>query len=92
MLTTRQKSKIIKESRVHEKDTGSAAVQIKLLNQRVEELAQHLKKHPKDVHSRRGLIKIVAKRRRLEKSLKTTKKEISSKSKPKKETSSKKKK
>ena len=78
MLTTRQKSKIIKESQIHEKDTGSAAVQIQLLNKRVEELAQHLKKYPKDVHSRRGLIKIVAKRRRLEKSLKTPKKEASS--------------
>lgn len=79
MLTTRQKSKIIKESQIHEKDTGSAVVQIKLLNKRVEELAQHLKKYPKDVHSRRGLIKIVAKRRRLEKSLKTSKKETPSK-------------
>lgn len=79
MLTTRQKSKIIKESQIHEKDTGSAVVQIKLLNKRVEELAQHLKKYPKDVHSRRGLIKIVAKRRRLEKSLKTSKKETLSK-------------
>lgn len=79
MLTTRQKSKIIKESQIHEKDTGSAAVQINLLNKRVEELAEHLKKYPKDVHSRRGLIKIVAKRRRLEKSLKTSKKETPSK-------------
>jgi len=70
MLTTRQKSKIIKEVQLHEKDTGSAGVQIKLLNDRIEELAQHLKKNPKDVHSRRGLIKMVGKRRKLEKSLK----------------------
>lgn len=75
MLTARQKSKIIKEVQLHDRDTGSARVQIKLLNQRIKELTEHLKKHPKDVHSRRGLLKMVSKRRRLEKSLAAAQKE-----------------
>lgn len=50
---------------MHEKDTGSAPVQIGLLTKRINELASHLKKHPKDNHSRRGLLMMVGKRRRL---------------------------
>jgi len=52
---------------MHETDTGSAEVQVGILNRRIDELASHLKKNPKDVHSRRGLLKMVSKRRKLEK-------------------------
>lgn len=54
---------MIAETRVHEKDTGSPEVQISLLTKSIEELASHLKKHPKDKHSRRGLLQMVANRR-----------------------------
>ena len=64
MLTKRVKSKVIKEHQAHEKDTGSAQVQIAVITRRVEELADHLKKNPKDHHSRRGLLKLVGKRRK----------------------------
>lgn len=62
MLTTRQKSKIIKEHGIHEKDSGSPEVQIGLLSKKIDELALHLKKHKKDNHSRRGLLSMVADR------------------------------
>ena len=62
MLTTRQKTKIIKEVSVHDKDTGSPEVQIALLTKRIGELTDHLKKHRKDIHSRRGLLGMVANR------------------------------
>jgi small subunit ribosomal protein S15 len=65
MLTPRKKKNIIKEHGAHESDTGSAKIQISLLTKQIEELVSHLKKHPKDVHSRRGLLKMVGKRRRL---------------------------
>lgn len=65
MLTKRVKSRIIGEHKVHEKDTGSAQVQIAVVTRQIEELAAHLKKNPKDHHSRRGLLKMVSKRRRL---------------------------
>ena len=65
MLTPRKKKNIIKEPGAHEADTGSAKIQISLLTKQIEELVSHLKKHPKDVHSRRGLLKMVGKRRRL---------------------------
>jgi len=65
MLTTRKKSSIIKEYKTHEKDTGSAEVQIALLTERITELTAHLKKHPKDNHSRRGLLVMVSKRKKL---------------------------
>lgn len=64
MLTKRKKEKVIKESAVHEKDTGSPEVQIAILSKRIDELAGHLKKHNKDNHSRRGLLQMVADRRR----------------------------
>ncbi len=63
MLTKRKKAATIKESGIHEKDTGSSEVQIALLTKRIDELATHLKKHAKDKHSRRGLLQIVADRR-----------------------------
>jgi len=65
MLKTNKKSKIIKEYKVHEKDTGSSDVQVAILTKQVEELTKHLKKHPKDNHSRLGLLKMIAKRRKL---------------------------
>lgn len=65
MLTLRKKKIIIKEHGLHDTDTGSAPVQISLLTRQIEELTSHLKKHPKDHHSRRGLLKMVAKRRSL---------------------------
>lgn len=64
MLTKRQKSGVVKEHAFHDTDTGSAAVQIGLLSKQIAELSAHLKKHPKDHHSRRGLLIMVGKRRR----------------------------
>ncbi|HUT96131.1 MAG TPA: 30S ribosomal protein S15 [Candidatus Paceibacterota bacterium] len=65
MLTKRKKSTIIGEHKVHETDTGSADVQIGILTEEITKLAAHLKKHPKDNHSRRGLLGMVSKRRKL---------------------------
>ena len=62
MLSTRQKTKIIKEIAIHDKDTGSPEVQVAILSKRIDELAMHLKKHKKDNHSRRGLLGMVADR------------------------------
>ena len=64
MLTTKKKQNIIKKSRIHDKDTGSPEVQIAILSKSIDELAKHLKEHKKDNHSRRGLIKMVADRRK----------------------------
>lgn len=65
MLTEENKRAIIKEHRLHEEDTGSAGVQIALLTQRITGLTQHLQEHRKDHHSRRGLMQMVGRRRRL---------------------------
>ncbi len=65
MLTTRKKANIIKELKQTDSDTGSAEVQVGLLTKQIEELTDHLKKHRKDNHSRRGLLKMVGKRKRL---------------------------
>ncbi|MEI8248991.1 MAG: 30S ribosomal protein S15 [Candidatus Taylorbacteria bacterium] len=62
MLTTRQKTKIIKETAIHTTDTGSTEVQVALLSKKIAELTEHLKKHKKDNHSRRGLLGMVADR------------------------------
>lgn len=62
MLTTRQKTKIIKETGIHDKDTGSPEIQVALLSKKITELTDHLKKHKKDNHSRRGLLGMVADR------------------------------
>ena len=56
---------IIAEHRLHDSDTGSPEVQIALLTQRIEHLTEHLKVHKKDFHSRRGLLMLVGRRRRL---------------------------
>lgn len=63
MLTKQKKAKTMKEVAVHEKDTGSPEVQIAVLSKRIDELQGHLKKHLKDLHSRRGLLQMVADRR-----------------------------
>ena len=65
MLTTRQKGLVIKKVQRHEKDTGSTDVQVGVLSRSIDELTKHLKDHPKDHHSRRGLLKMVSRRRRL---------------------------
>lgn len=65
MLKTQKKKKIIEEFQIHEKDTGSADVQAAILTEQIEALTKHLKKHPKDNHSRRGLLKMVSKRKKL---------------------------
>ncbi len=65
MLKPEEKTKIIKEYKTHEQDTGSPEVQIALLTEEIKRLLLHLKKHSKDFHSKRGLLKMVAKRRGL---------------------------
>jgi len=60
------KAATISEHRLHESDTGSPEVQIALLTARINELNEHLKVHKKDHHSRRGLLKLVGHRRRLQ--------------------------
>ena len=71
MLTTRKKKRIVKEHQKHKTDTGSASVQVALLSKKIFELAAHLKKNPKDQHSRRGLVIMVGKRRKFLKYLST---------------------
>lgn len=64
-LPVGEKKKIIEEFKIHDGDTGSPEVQIALLTKRIEKLAQHLKDHPHDKHSRKGLIGLIGQRRRL---------------------------
>jgi small subunit ribosomal protein S15 len=64
-LSTTQKQEIINEFQTVKGDTGSPEVQIALLTKRVTRLAEHLKDHAHDVHSRMGLLSMIAKRRRL---------------------------
>lgn len=70
MLHPKDKEKIIKKYQKHEKDTGSTEVQIALLTEKIKRLLSHLKKEKKDTHSKRGLLKMVMKRRKLLKYLK----------------------
>ena len=65
MLTTEKKAEIIKEYATCENDTGSPEVQVAILTYRINELNEHLKDHPHDNHSRRGLLKMVGHRRNL---------------------------
>lgn len=65
MLTTKKKKDVIAGVKTHDSDTGSPQVQIALLSERIAELTEHLKVHKKDIHSRRGLIKMVDTRRKL---------------------------
>lgn len=65
VLTSNDKVGIIDKFKIHEKDTGSSNVQIALLTKRINDLTDHFKTHPKDHHSRRGLLKMVGQRRHL---------------------------
>lgn len=65
MLKLKQKQDIVAKYKIHKADTGSAEVQIALLTEEINQLASHLKEHPKDLHSKRGLLKMVSKRRKL---------------------------
>lgn len=65
MLVQEEKEKIIKKYKLHDTDTGSAEVQIAITSEEIKRLTLHLKKHSKDVHSKRGLLKMVMKRKKL---------------------------
>jgi len=64
MLTSEEKEKLIKKYKLHETDSGSPEIQIALLSEEIKKLLLHLKKHPKDFHSKRGLLKMVSQRRK----------------------------
>jgi small subunit ribosomal protein S15 len=64
-LTTEAKGEVIKQYQTHETDTGSPEVQVAVLTRRISELAEHLRGNKHDNHSRRGLLKMVGRRRRL---------------------------
>ncbi|MBZ1345148.1 MAG: 30S ribosomal protein S15 [Candidatus Nealsonbacteria bacterium] len=70
MLKPEEKIKVIEEHKLHKSDTGSTEVQISLVTEEIKKLLLHLKKYPKDLHSKRGLLKMVAKRKKLLKYLK----------------------
>jgi len=65
VFTTEEKKKLIEKYKLHDSDTGSPEVQIGLLTFRIQYLTEHLKEHKKDLHSRRGLLMLVGRRRRL---------------------------
>ena len=65
MLNQKQKTKIIEGYKLHKSDTGSAEIQIALLTEEIKRLVKHLKIHAKDNHSRRGLLKMVSKRKNM---------------------------
>ena len=65
MLTPKDKDKVIEKYKLHTSDTGSSEVQVALLSEEIRRLLLHLKKHKKDIHSKRGLLKMVSKRRAL---------------------------
>jgi small subunit ribosomal protein S15 len=64
-LLAERKKELIETNRLHAKDTGSPEVQVSMLTERINQLTEHLRSHPKDFHSRRGLLMMVGKRRRL---------------------------
>ncbi len=64
-LLKEKKTEIIENFKIHPKDTGSASVQIALLTEKINYLSEHLRAHKKDFHSRRGLLVMIGKRRRL---------------------------
>ncbi len=72
MISKEKKDAIIKEYATKEGDTGSPEVQVAVLTARIQELTEHLKEHPKDHHSRRGMLKMVGRRRGLLAYLKKT--------------------
>ncbi len=65
MISTKDKQKVIEKFKIHETDTGSADVQVAVLTEEIKRLTDHLKIHRKDNHSRRGLLKMVSKRKSL---------------------------
>ena len=65
MITKEQKAELIKQYGKNEQDSGSAEVQVAILTARIKELTEHMKSHQKDFHTRRGLLMLVGKRRRL---------------------------
>ncbi len=65
MLKAEAKKKVVEKYRVHDSDTGSSSVQIAVLSEEINRLSEHLKTHKKDNHSRRGLLKMVSKRKSL---------------------------
>ena len=65
MMRKEEKQEVIQLNKRHEGDTGSPEVQIAILTKRINDLTEHLKEHPKDHHSRRGLLKMVGHRRNL---------------------------
>ena len=65
VLSSEDKKKLIDKYRLHDRDTGSPEVQVGLLTHRISYLTEHLKMHKKDHHSRRGLLMLVGRRRRL---------------------------
>ena len=65
MITKEQKAELVKQYGKNEADTGSAEVQVAILTARIKELTEHMKSHQKDFHTRRGLLMLVGKRRRL---------------------------
>lgn len=72
MLMTVEKTKIIKAFKTHDTDTGSSEIQVALITDEIGQLSEHLKKHTKDNHSRRGLLRMVSKRKKLLDYLKQT--------------------
>ncbi|MCL2509419.1 MAG: 30S ribosomal protein S15 [Oscillospiraceae bacterium] len=64
-MTPEEKNLVMQEYALHEGDTGSPEVQIAVLTKRIQDLTEHLKEHKKDHHSRRGLLKMVGRRRNL---------------------------
>ena len=70
MITKERKAELIAQYGKDEKDSGSAAVQVAILTERIRELTEHMKSHKKDFHTRRGLLMLVGKRRRLLSSIK----------------------
>lgn len=71
-LNAKQKQRVTKDVKRHEKDSGSPEYQIALFTERIKKLTSHLKKNAKDFHSRRGLLKMVSKRKKLMEYLKKT--------------------
>ncbi|HEX2729375.1 MAG TPA: 30S ribosomal protein S15 [Rubrobacteraceae bacterium] len=65
MAVVENKTEIIQEHRTHDEDTGSPEVQVAILSKRISHLTEHMREHKHDFHSRRGLLKLVGKRRRL---------------------------
>ena len=65
MIRKEDKASVIEANKTHDKDTGSPEVQVAILTARIGELTEHLKQHPKDNHSRRGLLKMVGQRRNM---------------------------